>query len=164
MVISEPWFTATYWIRSTKCGQVLDSPDAGATAPGLPSSAGVTAWTVIRFLHLLAIAFFVGGQLVLVAAVTPVLSADRERMRAVARRFGIGSAIALAVIVVTGAGLASHVDRWGDSTLHAKLALLVLVFALTGAHVFTNRVRAISLGIVVVSLAIFYLGVELAHG
>ena len=120
--------------------------------------------TVVRFLHLLAIAFFVGGQLVLVAAVTPVLSGDRERMRAVARRFGIGSAVALAVIVGTGAALASHYNRWGDGTLHAKLGLLVLVFVLTGAHVFTDRVRAISLSILAVSLAIVYLGVELAHG
>jgi putative copper export protein len=120
--------------------------------------------TVVRFLHILGIAFFVGGQLVLVAAVTPVLGGDRERMRAVARRFGIGTAAALAVIIATGAAMASHYDRWGDGTLHAKLGLLVLVFLLTGAHVFTERVRAISLSIVVVSLVIVYLGVELAHG
>jgi hypothetical protein len=48
--------------------------------------------------------------------------------------------------------------------LHAKLGLLVLVFVLLGAHVLTDRVRAISLSIVAVSLAIVYLGVELAHG
>jgi putative copper export protein len=119
--------------------------------------------TVVRFLHLLAISFFVGGQLVLVVAVTPVVRADGERMRAVARRFGIGSAVALAVIVVTGAVLAAHYDRWGDGTLHVKLGLLVLVFALTGAHVVTDRVRAISLSIVAVSLAIVYLGVVLGH-
>jgi putative copper export protein len=124
----------------------------------------VTGWTVVRFLHLLAIAFFVGGQLLLVAAITPVLRDDRERMRAVARRFGIGSAVALAVIIVTGAVMASHYDRWGDGTLQAKLGLLALIFILTGAHVVTDRVRAIALSIVVVSLAIMYLGVELAHG
>ena len=120
--------------------------------------------TVVRFLHLLGIAFFVGGQLVLVAAITPVLAGDRERMREVARRFGIGSAVALALIIVTGAIMASHFHRWSDGTLHAKLGLLVLVFALTGAHVFTERVRAISLSIVVVSVVIVFLGVKLAHG
>lgn len=120
--------------------------------------------TVVRFLHLLGVAFFVGGQLVLVAAITPVLSGDRERMREVARRFGIGSAAALGLIVVTGAIMASRYHRWGDGTLQAKLGLLVLVFALTGAHVFTDRVRAISLSIVAISLVIVFLGVKLAHG
>ena len=46
--------------------------------------------TFVRYLHLLAMAFFVGGQLFLVAAVVPSLRADddRERLRAIARRFG----------------------------------------------------------------------------
>jgi putative copper export protein len=123
----------------------------------------MTTWTVIRFLHLLGIAFFVGGQLVLVAAITPVLH-GRDEMRAVAKRFGIGSAVALAVIVVTGIALASHYDLWDDGTLQAKLALLVLIFALTGLHVVSNARRAISLSLVVVSLVIVYLGVQLAHG
>ena len=56
------------------------------------------AWTLIRFLHVLAMAFFVGGQILLVAAVVPVLrGGDESVMRAVARRFGIGSAGALAL-------------------------------------------------------------------
>lgn len=46
--------------------------------------------TFVRYLHLLAMAFFVGGQLFLVAAVVPTLRGDdgRERLRAIARRFG----------------------------------------------------------------------------
>ena len=61
------------------------------------------AWTLIRFLHVLAMAFFVGGQILLVAAVVPVLrGGDESVMRAVARRFGIGSAGALALLVATG--------------------------------------------------------------
>jgi putative copper export protein len=119
--------------------------------------------TVVRYLHLLAVAFFVGGQLVLVAAITPVLRSSRDEMRAVAKRFGIGSAVALAVIIATGAALASHFHRWNDHVLHAKLGLLVLIFVLTGLHVVTERRRAISLSLVVVSLVIVYLGVELAH-
>jgi putative copper export protein len=123
----------------------------------------VTTWTVVRFLHLLAIAFFVGGQLVLVAAITPVLQ-GRDEMREIARRFGIGSAAALVVIIATGIAMASHFDRWGDSTLHAKLGLLVLIFVLTGLHVVSNARRAISLSLVAVSVVIVYLGVRLSHG
>jgi putative copper export protein len=119
--------------------------------------------TVVRFLHLLAVAFFVGGQLVLVAAITPVLRGT-EQMRPIARRFGMGTGVALAVIIATGAVMASHYHRWGDGTLHAKLALLVLVFILTGLHVVSERRRAISLALVTVSVVIVYLGVTLAHG
>jgi len=119
--------------------------------------------TFVRFLHLLGVAFFVGGQLVLVA-ITPLLHDDRERMRAVAKRFGAGSGVALAVIMATGAAMASKYHLWSDGTLHAKLGLLVLVFVLTGLHVVTERRRAISLSIVVVSVAIMYLGVRLTYG
>jgi hypothetical protein len=119
--------------------------------------------TFVRFLHLVGVAFFVGGQLVLVAAITPVLRGT-EQMRPIAKRFGMGTGVALALIIVTGAIMASHYHRWGDGTLHAKLALLVLVFVLTGLHVVTERRRAISLTLVVVSLVIVYLGVRLAHG
>jgi putative copper export protein len=47
-------------------------------------------WQGVRYLHLLAMAFFVGGQLVFGIAVVPILrqDPDRERMRAIARRFG----------------------------------------------------------------------------
>ena len=53
-------------------------------------------WTLIRFLHLVAMAFFVGGQLVLVAAIAPVMRKQGAEgtMRALGRRFGIASAVA----------------------------------------------------------------------
>jgi uncharacterized membrane protein len=49
-----------------------------------------TGWVAVRWLHLLAMAFFVGGQLFLAAAVLPVerRAPDRTRLRAIARRFG----------------------------------------------------------------------------
>jgi uncharacterized membrane protein len=126
----------------------------------------MTAWTVIRFLHLAAIAFFVGGQLLLATAVAPAVRrhGGEEAMRSIARGFGIGSAVALAVIIATGAAMASHYDEWGDGVLHAKLELLVLVFVLTGLHTVTPRRRALSYLTLLVSVAIVYLGVELAHG
>ena len=84
----------------------------------------MTAWEATRWLHLLAMAFFVGGQLFLAACVLLVMRDDRPRLQAVARRFGWGTLGALAVLV--GA-------RWMEG----------LVFVL--------------------SLAIVWLGVALAH-
>jgi uncharacterized membrane protein len=124
------------------------------------------AWSVIRFLHIAAVAFFVGGQLMLTVAVTPVLRrhAAEEAMRAVARRFGMGSGIALTVLAGTGAAMAGRFHAWGDSMLQAKLALLALVLVLLALHVATPYTRALSLAVLATSGVIVYLGVELAHG
>jgi putative copper export protein len=123
-------------------------------------------WTVIRFLHVAALTFFVGGQLVLAVAVVPALrgSEHAAAMRAVARRFGIASVVALAVIIATGAAMASHLSRWDDPTLQAKLGLLVLVFVLLGLHVVTPYTRAISIAVLTASIVIVWLGIRLAHG
>ena len=68
--------------------------------------------TFVLYLHLLAMATFVGGQLVLGLAVVPGLRGhDREGLRAVARRFGWMSLAALAVLLVTGAWLAYLRER-----------------------------------------------------
>jgi putative copper export protein len=124
----------------------------------------VEGWELVRYLHLLAIALFVGGQLMLALVVTPALRGqDPALMRSAARRFGIASAVALVVIVVTGAAMASHFDRWSDTTLHWKIGLLVLVFVLTGLHTKTPYTRALSYAVLAISLVIFWLGVALAH-
>ena len=88
--------------------------------------------TFVRYLHLLAMAFFVGGQLFLVAAVIPSLRADddREHLRAIARRFGWGTLAAITVLIATGIPLASHVHQWERDTLHVKLALAAVVAGL----------------------------------
>jgi hypothetical protein len=72
-------------------------------------------WQLVLYLHLLAMAFFVGGQLLIAAAVVPVERAnpDRARMRGIARRFGYGSVVALLVLLATGIAMASHLDLWG---------------------------------------------------
>ena len=123
-------------------------------------------WTAIRFLHIAAVAFFVGGQLMLAAAVSPALRdrGDEAAMRVIARRFGIGSGIALLVLVATGAAMAGHFDAWGDSVLQVKLGLLAGVLALLALHVVTPHARAVSLVVLLLSTASVYLGVELAHG
>jgi uncharacterized membrane protein len=126
----------------------------------------VQTWTFVRFLHLAGITFFVGGQLLLVVAVAPALraAADDGPMRAVARRFGIGSAIALAVIIASGAAMASHFHLWGDSVLHAKLLVLALIFALTGLHALTPYTRPLSYAVVVLSFVMVWLGLKLTYG
>jgi uncharacterized membrane protein len=124
-------------------------------------------WEAIRWLHLLAMAFFVGGQIVLAAAVVPAFrrleGPDREPLRAIARRFGVGTIVAIAVLVVTGAAMASHFGDWDSSTLHIKLALVVLVGILVGAHLRRPTNHALDGAIFLVSLAIVWLGVALAH-
>ena len=124
------------------------------------------AWTLIRWAHELAMAFFVGGQLVLVATLVPAVwrRGDDALMRDAARRFGIGSAVALAVLVATGVAMAGHFARWGDDTLQFKLVLVVVVVALAGLHAVTPRTRALSIAVLAGSLAVTWLGVELAHG
>jgi uncharacterized membrane protein len=125
----------------------------------------VDLWVLIRALHLLAMAFFVGGQLVLVAAVVPAErdAPDRERLRAVARRFGYGTLVAIAVLLATGAAMATEFDRWDDTELQAKLVLAGVVGALVLWHMRRPTQHAIEAAIFVVSLAIVWLGVSLAH-
>jgi uncharacterized membrane protein len=124
-------------------------------------------WEAIRWLHLLAMAFFVGGQLVLAAAVVPAFRGaegrDREPLRAIARRFGRGTIVAIAVLVATGAAMASHFGDWDSTTLHVKLGLVVLVGILVGAHLRRPTNHALDGAIFLVSLAIVWLGVALAH-
>jgi uncharacterized membrane protein len=121
--------------------------------------------TLVRYLHLLAMAFFVGGQLFLAVAVVPALrdDTDRDRLRAVARRFGFGTLVAIAVLIGTGIPMASHFDQWDNGTLHAKLALVAAVAALVVWHIRRPQLRALDGAIFVGSLAIAWLGVALAH-
>ena len=124
------------------------------------------AWTLIRLTHELAMAFFVGGQLVLVAALVPAVRrrGDDALLRDVARRFGIGSVVALAVLVATGAAMAGHFERWEDDTLRLKLLLVVVVVVLAALHALTPRSRGLSIAVLAGSLAVVWLGVELSHG
>ena len=121
-------------------------------------------WEWIRWLHLIAMAFFVGGQLMLAAVVVPVLrGGDRMALRAAARRFGWGSLIALAVLAATGSAMAGHFHDWGRGQLHVKLALVGLAVLLVAAHMRRPTWHAFEGAIFLVSLAIVWLGVDLAH-
>jgi uncharacterized membrane protein len=119
--------------------------------------------TIVRYLHLLAMAFFVGGQLFLVVAVVPSLRSERDRLRAIARRFGWGTLAAIGVLIATGVPLASHYNQWESGTLHVKLALVAAVAGLVAWHIRRPQLHVLEAGIFVGSLAIAWLGVSLAH-
>jgi uncharacterized membrane protein len=109
-------------------------------------------------------AFFVGGQLMLAAVVVPVVrGSDRESIRKVARRFGVGSLVAIVVLAITGSLMASHFHRWGDGDLHVKLGLVVLVGLLIGWHTRKPELHALEGAIFLLSLAIVWLGIAIAH-
>jgi uncharacterized membrane protein len=123
-------------------------------------------WTVVRFLHIVGITFFVGGQLMLVLAVTPVARrrvAD-DLMRSIAMRFGIGSLVALGLIAGTGIAMASHLSLWSSDTLQLKLLVLALVLVLAVFHMLTPRSRAIAYALIGATLGVLWLGVKVTYG
>jgi putative copper export protein len=122
----------------------------------------MTFWNGVLWLHLLAMAFFVGGQLMLGLVVVPVLRGDRAALRAAARRYGIGTVIAVGALVLTGAAMASHLHRWSSSTLQVKLGLVVLVGLLIGAHMRRPEMHVLDGAILLISLAIVWLGIVVA--
>ncbi|HEU4703380.1 MAG TPA: hypothetical protein VFS37_12935 [Conexibacter sp.] len=122
-------------------------------------------WTAVHWLHLVAMAFFVGGQLFLAAVVVPSLrgAETRPALRAIARRFGAGTLVAIGVLLATGAAMAGHDRLWDDGTLHVKLALVALVGVLVVWHMRRPQLHALEGLIFLGSLAIVWLGLELAH-
>jgi len=123
-----------------------------------------TAWQAVLYVHLLAMAFFLGGQLVIGLALVPVerTNPDRERLRAVARRFGIGSAVALGVLLATGIAMADHFSLWSSETLQIKLGLVAALIVLTLIHLRFPRAHALQAAILLITLVVVWLGVDLA--
>lgn len=122
-------------------------------------------WLAVRWLHVLAMAFFVGGQMLLAFVVVPVLrgAPDRAPLRAAARRFGVGTLVAIAVLLVTGSAMASHYELWSDGTLQLKLALVAVVAVLIVWHMRRPTMHALEGAVFLVSLVIVWLGLSLAH-
>jgi uncharacterized membrane protein len=124
-------------------------------------------WLAIRYLHVLAMAFFVGGQIMLAAAVVPAFrgapEAERGRIRAIARSFGWGTLAAIGLLIATGSAMASHLSLWGSGELHVKLALVALTAALVVWHMSRPNLHASEGAIFLASLAIVWIGLDLAH-
>lgn len=119
---------------------------------------------VLLWFHLVAMAFFVGGQLVLAAALVPVArqAGDLTQLRAVARRFGWGSLVAIGVLLVTGIAMASHEHLWDSGTLQLKLTLVAITGVLVSWHMSSPGNHVLEALIFVLSLAIVGCGVALA--
>ncbi len=123
-----------------------------------------TGWNLVLALHLLAMAFFVGGQLFLVVAVVPVErgAEDRQRVRAIARRFGWGTLVALAVLIATGAAMADHFGLWDEGKLQLKIGLVALTGVLIVWHMRRPQQHILEGAVFVLSLAIVWLGILIA--
>ena len=140
-------------------------------------------WTLLIFLHVLAATFWVGGQLMLVVVVLPLLRRGaspqlvRELATATGRRFAaITNWVLLPVLVVTGLTLAWWNGVRPDNltstpfgrVLLVKAALVVVVFGLAGLHGVAARrlrrrgVRAMAVATLLISIAIVGLGAALA--
>ncbi len=68
----------------------------------------------------------------------------------------------MVVLIITGSMMASHLNRWSDSTLQVKIGLIVLVGVLIGVHSRRPTWHALDAAIFVVSLAIVWLGIVVA--
>lgn len=123
----------------------------------------MTFWNGVLWVHLIAMAFFVGGQLMLATVVVPLLRGleDRTLLRAAARRFGVGTAIAFGLLVLSGAALATHEHLWRDSTLHLKIGLVALVGVLIVLHMRWSEQHVLEGAIFVVSVAIVWVATDL---
>jgi uncharacterized membrane protein len=130
----------------------------------------ITGWDIVLWIHLLAMALFVGGQLFLGLAVVPTYVAQGGQdgpahawMQPIARRFGWASLAALAVAFVTGSMMASHFDLWSETAMSAKLGLVVVAIVLTVIHVFVvhGSNRLLQTLILLDSLAIVLLATAL---
>lgn len=130
----------------------------------------ITADTVRLFLHVLAAALWVGGQLTLAGLLSTLRGIGPDAPRAAARRFNLIAWPAYAVLVATGVWNLFEVsfdDRsteW-QVTLFVKLVVVALsgVAALTHAMSASRVVLAVGGALAgVTSLAALYLGIQLA--
>ena len=107
----------------------------------------VASETVVRSLHLIAAAVWVGGMVMLALAVGAARRtvAEDERIalfRSLGRRFAVAGGIAMVVLIATGTDMASdRLPSWSALTdtdygerLLDKLAVVAVVIALTLFH------------------------------
>jgi putative copper export protein len=120
---------------------------------------------VVFYLHLLGATVWIGG-LIVVAALVPAVrkvTTDREVIRAVARRFGVVSWIALGTLVLSGAWMAA--DRVWGTVLSTKVSLVLVSAILAGWHTMAARKQSPALrgaiqGVILI-LALLILGLAI---
>ena len=143
----------------------------------------VTWWSLLRFVHVLSAAVWVGGQLTLSLLLLPLLRRRlptelRETLTSsIGKRFGIYTiAVFIPVQVSSGVGLAMHYGvTWASlthpgygRTLLTKLIVFVVVMLLSGLHGWahgTGRLavaRALALASLLGSCVIVLLATALA--
>ncbi|HSM01642.1 MAG TPA: hypothetical protein VK960_04260 [Acidimicrobiia bacterium] len=98
----------------------------------------MTADELIRWIHIVAAAVWVGGQIT-VAALVPALrraGATSEQIRAAARRFGVVAWTAIGVSVASGIIQLVRLDypTRGNTALLVKLVLVGLAVAIAWLH------------------------------
>lgn len=95
-------------------------------------------WTLVRFVHLLSAAIWVGGQAALFVAVPVIRSATGrdagQILGTIGRRFGALAGPALLLLLVTGMAQASHFHLWDAREVREKLGILIVVLVLTAIH------------------------------
>jgi uncharacterized membrane protein len=109
----------------------------------------LTLWGFVRFLHVLAAAGWVGGQLLLTLVVMPAVRARMdvderaELVSAIVRRFGfLANVVLLPVLLATGTAFLLHrevtvqilVDTSYGKNLLAKLGMVMATLVLAAAH------------------------------
>lgn len=125
---------------------------------------------VLRFIHFIAAAVWVGGLLTL-GALVPIVrrnGGSTELLRAMARQFGRVSWTAMGLAVVTGVWQVQRLGiDWAAPELSLKLGLVAVAIALAAVHQFTARrtspalrgaiqgvILLVSLGIVAAAIAL----------
>ncbi len=120
-------------------------PAAGAalSRPKVTPVAGISAPVFILWLHIVAACIWIGGQIT-VAVVVPMLRAQGELTRSVARRYQTIAWPAFAMLIVTGLLNVGNIGlRWSNlldsptgRTLAVKLAFVALSGLAAGVHAF----------------------------
>lgn len=133
---------------------------------------GVSADTIRIFLHVLAAAVWVGGQVTMTGLLRPLRELGGDAPRAAARGFGRVAWPAYALVVVTGVWNLAEVDV-GDRDTAYQVTLFVKLFVVAasgiGAFLHTRAVTKVGLAVWgavggAAALGALFLGVQLRVG
>jgi hypothetical protein len=72
--------------------------------------------------------------------------------------------VAIGVLLATGSAMAAHFNRWSNTTLEAKLALVGVVAVLVVWHLRRPTMHVLEAAVLVLSPAIVWLGLSLSQG